>query len=987
MYWIILFKGLPAYFKKGLIFMKSNEISKNGGYGMFQKFLSITTAIVSLFSCICLTSYAANEDDYFTYAYQTSFGGGYQATLKTNASLSSVSELTLPNKFNDGTHGEAQVLLSRAAANSSNSSIKLFKTNSSYGSILDEVFKNLNALTTVEYTNYDSLTFRERTFLNCSNTLKDVIIHASDVFFDGRFANEAFSTFINNEGAKIHVVSEAVKQQIVKGTGNAGIANKIVVESSLASTLPKPTIQVTCENIKYKTEGGFKPKATVSLDGKAMDPQPTVEYTLFFDEACTQIPGQLYNNDNLLPGKYYLRASIATTDTYQGAKAVIPVEVLPLSDKAKLQAAVEKADEILGNEEELGKYTDKSVERLRVAVRDNRKLLNDNNATQEQVDAATEAIENAITYLTEKDGLADGAKLSEFNDAINTYGNVNSLDYTEESYAAFKEVLDEMKDIQKEVYPEVSAELVDDVLARLKEAYGKLEKAPITFADLEKAVADADEYLNDASQKSKYTEESWKALEEAREAGQKLLDDKESVSDNATIRTAISRIRNAINGLVLTGNQDAYAELLKVIEEAKSYSANANSYTTSSYQALQDALSALYRQTGVSEVLKLTPTSKLEDIEAAIKSLREAIEGLKNVEGYVASGGPISYIRYGYHSNNVISGTYDGKAKATKVRFTFDCASDANFSPYSSIELQANVNGSQIAYQKVTGKKATEENGSKNATAVLDLSSNPIEVGQSYELYAYTYSNQGASDYIYAITKIEFLDDEGNVLKAFNDVTAAKENLKKSVEAAKALDESKYTEDSYKKVVDAISEAEKVIENENATKNEVDAAAAALTEAIRGLTEKQQPASQNPSGSGNNTVKPTTPTTAAPKKRSNADVQKDRQAAVRKMNAAKITKLKVKSKAKKKITVTWKKVKSAKGYEVQVSTSKKFKKSKIIFKKLTTKKTLKISNKKIKSGKTYYVRVRAYTTYNNINGKPQKAYSKWNKKLRTVKVK
>ena len=965
--------------------MKSNEISKNGGRGMIEKIISsflVATVVIS--SSISLMG-SSLDNSYFTFTRNAS--QTYNVSLNPSANFSSISEVPFPSTYNNGS-SEVGVVFTSASLNNNTTINSVSIPTVTTGS--DDAFRGLNSLNEVKYTYSGSgdLTFSNIVFSNCSTTLNKIYISANSVLFSSS-GSSAFTNFINNKDSKIIVTSNDVKQQIIIGT-KSGVPvseNKIEV---VESQLPKPTIDLTCENIKFHTEGGFKPKATVSLDGKAMDPQPTVEYTLFLDEACTQKFGHSYDYNAISPGKYYLRASIATTDTYQGAKAVIPVEVLPLSDKAKLQEAVEKADEILGNVEELGKYTDKSVERLRVTVRDIkdiRRLLSDNNATQEDVDAATEAIENAITYLTEKDGLADGAKLSEFNDAINTYGNVNSLDYTEESYAAFKEVLDEMKDIQKEVYPEVSAELVDDILARIKDAYDKLEKAPITFADLEKAVADADEYLNDASQKSKYTEESWKALEEARAAGQKLLDDKESVSDNATIRTAISRIRNAINGLVLTGNQDAYAELLKVIEEAKSYSANANSYTTSSYQALQDALSALYRQTGVSEVLKLTPTSKLEDIEAAIKSLREAIEGLKNVEGYVASGGPISYIRYGYHSNNVISGTYDGKAKATKVRFTFDCASDANFSPYSSIELQANVNGSQIAYEKVRGKKATEENGSKNATAVLDLSSNPIEVGQSYELYAYTYSNQGASDYIYAITKIEFLDDEGNVLKAFNDVTAAKENLKKSVEAAKALDESKYTEDSYKKVVDAISEAEKVIENENATKNEVDAAAAALTEAIRGLTEKQQPASQNPSGSGNNTVKPTTPTTAAPKKRSNADVQKDRQAAVRKMNAAKITKLKVKSKAKKKITVTWKKVKSAKGYEVQVSTSKKFKKSKIIFKKLTTKKTLKISNKKIKSGKTYYVRVRAYTTYNNINGKPQKAYSKWNKKLRTVKVK
>ena len=105
------------------------------------------------------------------------------------------------------------------------------------------------------------------------------------------------------------------------------------------------------------------------------------------------------------------------------------------------------------------------------------------------------------------------------------------------------------------------------------------------------------------------------------------------------------------------------------------------------------------------------------------------------------------------------------------------------------------------------------------------------------------------------------------------------------------------------------------------------------------------------------------------------------------MNQAKLTKLKVVSKAKKKITVKWNNVKGAKGYEVQVSTNKKFKKSKIILKKKNVKKLKVIlKSKKIKSGKTYYVRVRAFATYKD-NGVTKRINSSWNKKLRTVKVK
>ena len=100
---------------------------------------------------------------------------------------------------------------------------------------------------------------------------------------------------------------------------------------------------------------------------------------------------------------------------------------------------------------------------------------------------------------------------------------------------------------------------------------------------------------------------------------------------------------------------------------------------------------------------------------------------------------------------------------------------------------------------------------------------------------------------------------------------------------------------------------------------------------------------------------------------------------------AKLTKLRVSSKKKKKINVVWGKVSGAKGYEVQVSKFSNFKK--LILKKTTSKKKLVIKNKKIKSKKVYYVRVRAYTTYKDVNGVTKRVNSRWNRVLRRVKVK
>lgn len=92
------------------------------------------------------------------------------------------------------------------------------------------------------------------------------------------------------------------------------------------------------------------------------------------------------------------------------------------------------------------------------------------------------------------------------------------------------------------------------------------------------------------------------------------------------------------------------------------------------------------------------------------------------------------------------------------------------------------------------------------------------------------------------------------------------------------------------------------------------------------------------------------------------------------------TSIKKLSKGKKKFTVTWAKVSGVKGYQIQYSSNKKFKKNNKSVT-VTKQKTTKATVKKLKSKKKYYVRVRTYKT---VNGK--KIYSSWSK-AKSVKTK
>ena len=326
-------------------------------------------------------------------------------------------------------------------------------------------------------------------------------------------------------------------------------------------------------------------------------------------------------------------------------------------------------------------------------------------------------------------------------------------------------------------------------------------------------------------------------------------------------------------------------------------------------------------------------------------------------------------------------------ASVTNLNYAFSASGDFNNSPakqQSYFEEVAFAEGSQIteisanAFFGCTNLKVLEipEN-------VVSYSVNTPFASASIEnVYLYS-ENKSSSDGLSLnnVKKVYCFKDTEVYDKLLNEqhiipgdiselITAALDELNAAVKEANKYSEKDYTAESYGVL--------KALLDKAATKNEKSHVLGMryLTEdintAVKALVKKPAQDSVKPG-----TAKPSTTT---PNVKSQA--QKNAENA---MKQAKITKLTVKSKAKKKITVTWKKVSKANGYQVQVSTNKKFKKSKIILTKTTSKK--KITIKKLKSKKTYFVRVRAYATYKDSNGKPQKVYSSWIKKTRKVKVK
>lgn len=481
--------------------------------------------------------------------------------------------------------------------------------------------------------------------------------------------------------------------------------------------------------------------------------------------------------------------------------------------------------------------------------------------------------------------------------------------------------------------------------------------AAIEEANDFKATASQDDYDSTAWDKvyaRRGDLEAAKSIAGYAEAG--TCTEEEVLTATTNLTTSLESLKKAI-----ADTTDLRKELSDLITTAEAV--EADTYTDDSYAALTAAVNA-------AKALVNDATAKKTAVNNAKASLKSAIEGLVLKQDIVPAGEPFVKVYPGGKVVKVLEKTADEKmVGASKIKITFDCAADTSYNPYASIEMTAVVNGIE-SYQRFNGT-GDYTAGTTGCEVELPLKQE-IALKDSIELSAFTYSWDDASDYAYGITKVEFLDETGRILYTATDMIVASEKLASAVAAAEAFVENQYTPESFAKLNEAIAAAKAL--PDSASKEEMEAAYAAIDQAIKGLVASPQP-----------TVKPTVKPTAGPTSKPALTPGTGKRVTAPKV--AKVKKVKAKSTKKRTLKVTWKKQKGVKGYIVQVSSKKNFKK-------LVAKKTLK-SNKaaitfkkgKIKSGKKYFVRVRAYQTYKNAKGKKMTANGKWVRIKKAVKIK
>ena len=208
------------------------------------------------------------------------------------------------------------------------------------------------------------------------------------------------------------------------------------------------------------------------------------------------------------------------------------------ADYTAVNAAIEKAEKI-----DRSKYTEESLKALDDAVAAVEKGLKE--SKQDKVDAMAEAINKAYAALVEKPAVEEEADYTAVSAAMEKAKKIDRSKYTEESLKALDDAIAAVEKGLKES----EQSKVDAMAAAIEKALNELVEKPVVEPEKDADYTAVNAALEKAEKidRSKYTKESLKALDDAVAAVEKGL--KESKQDKVDAMAA------AIN--------KAYAELIE----------------------------------------------------------------------------------------------------------------------------------------------------------------------------------------------------------------------------------------------------------------------------------------------------------------------------------------------------------------------------------------------------------------------------------------
>ena len=371
----------------------------------------------------------------------------------------------------------------------------------------------------------------------------------------------------------------------------------------------------------------------IQVNGSATDSDPydLTEYRKILKEAKTEAAKDIYTAESVAALNEQITASEAliteldaainagnqpdkSWSEVANAKAALEAAVAALAkndgpvveedaDYTAVNSAKEKAAGV-----DRSRYTDESLKALDDAVAAVVEGLK--KSEQSRVDAMAAAINNAYAALVEKD-----ADYTAVNAAKEKAARVDRSRYTDESLKA----LDDAVAAVVEGLKKSEQSRVDAMAAAINNAYAALVEKPAVEEDADYTAVNAAIAKADKIDRSKYTEESLKALDDAVAAVEKGLKESEQSRVDAMAAAIEKALSELVESPVVEPEKDAdYTAVNAAMEKVQKI--DRSKYTEESLKALDDAVAA------VEKGLKESEQDKVDAMAAAIE---KALDGLK----------------------------------------------------------------------------------------------------------------------------------------------------------------------------------------------------------------------------------------------------------------------------------------------------------------------------------------------------------------------
>ncbi|WMM09491.1 putative Ig domain-containing protein [Staphylococcus simulans] len=527
----------------------------------------------------------------------------------------------------------------------------------------------------------------------------------------------------------------------------------------------------------------------------------------------------------------------------EAAKADATKTPQELKDAAKAITDAQKALEAKANKDELNKAitnadgltldpTDAEDKAVQDALNKAKEVQADPNASQADVDAAKEALENAVNAKNAQDAKEAQAAAKAKQDALDALkaelekvAKINKDNFTPNTVAPLTEKEEAGKAIVANPDAKTTEEIKEATQALIdaeNALQAKSDKAALQAA-IDKANALGE--LNPADAEDK-------AVQDAVAAGEKVKAD-----GNATPQEVADATKAINDAIAAKERQDALDELNKAIEDAKAV--NKDDFKSNTVKPFEDAVKA--GETAKADATK-TP-QELKDAAKAITDAQKALEAKANKDELnkvitTAEGLTLD------PADKEDKAVQDALAKAKEVQADPNASQDAVDAAKAALEDAINAKTAQDA------KEAKEAADAKQAA--LDALKAELEKAKAINKDEYTPNS------VKPLTDAEttgqaIVDAPDN--KTTAEIEAATQALKDAqvglvAKADKAeLDKAITTADGLtldpadkedKAVQDALEKAKEVQANPNATQDEVNAAKDALNKAIEAKTAQDQ---------------------------------------------------------------------------------------------------------------------------------------------------